>query len=115
MNEEKNELNIDNEDDDKNDDNKKANQECFISFILNIIGFVCSYLYYSTFFTLGPIIAEILFSIGFILMIHVRIKYPKNIFGKVLMIFYISIIIVALILMIYLFYTCISCVQSCPG
>lgn len=111
MDEEKNELNINNEE----DDNKKANQECCIAVLLNIMGFVCSYLYLSVFFKLGPIIAELLFSIGFILMIHVRIKYPKNTFGKVLMILYILAIIIAIIAIIILLYTCISCVQSCPG
>ena len=111
MDEEKNELNIDNED----DDNKKANQECCIAVLLNIIGFVCSYLYASVFFKFGPIIAELLFSIGFILMIHVRIKYPKNTFGKILMIMYILVIIFAIISFIVFIYTCISCAQSCPG
>jgi hypothetical protein len=55
---------------------------------------------------------------GFILMIYVRVKYPKNTFGKVLMWLYIIWLIMMVIAAILVIATCVMCVNelsSCPG
>ena len=61
----------------------------------------------------------ILMAAGLILMIYVRIKYPKNVFGKVLMWLYIaSAIIMVLLVIAYALIafiacmSCISCIQD---
>ncbi|MDO5154874.1 MAG: hypothetical protein Q4D51_02815 [Eubacteriales bacterium] len=48
-----------------------------------------------------------------VLMIYVRIKYPKNIFGKVLMWLYIVIAILIVVAVIVLIVTCLVTCQSC--
>ena len=52
---------------------------------------------------------------GFVLMVYVRVKYPKNVFGKVLMWIYIVGFILYLIAAIVLLIACISCANSCSG
>ncbi|MBO4867538.1 MAG: hypothetical protein J5582_13425 [Ruminococcus sp.] len=97
------------------EDKKKANRLCIISLILM--------------FCINPLVVAIsrfgndsisflngLSSIAaFILMIYVRVKYPKNIFGKVLMIVYIALIILSLISLILIMAMCASIVRDCRG
>ncbi len=52
---------------------------------------------------------------GFVLMVYVRVKYPKNVFGKVLMWIYIIGFILYLVAAIVLLIACISCANSCSG
>lgn len=64
-------------------------------------------------------IASLLLMIaGLTIMIYVRVKYPKNVFGKVLMWLYIVVGIIHLILLIayilFIILACVSC-MSCIG
>lgn len=55
---------------------------------------------------------------AFVLMIYVRVKYPKNTFGKVLMWLYIIgliFYILAIILAVVMCAMCLNTIQSCPG
>ena len=52
---------------------------------------------------------------AWVLMIIVRVKYPKNVFGKVLMWIYIISLILGVIAIIVLFVTCINSLRHCPG
>ena len=65
-------------------------------------------------------ILNILFVIaGLVLMIYVRVKYPRNVFGKVLMWLFILMLIVTVLLFIFymafLFIACISCMNCMSG
>lgn len=57
---------------------------------------------------IGPIVS-------FILMIVVRVKYPKNVFGKVLMWVYIIGFACFIIFVFTVIAACVSVIQSCPG
>ncbi|SFC17137.1 hypothetical protein [Ruminococcus albus] len=97
------------------EDKKKANTMCIISLLLM--------------FCVNPLIVEIsrngyenITSIsGFsglaalILMIYVRVKYPKNTFGKVLMIVYIVFFVLGLIWLTLIMAMCASCMKDCHG
>ena len=48
-------------------------------------------------------------------MVVVRVKYPKNTFGKVLMWIYIVEIILAIISVVLLFLMCMACANSIDG
>ena len=50
---------------------------------------------------------------AWVLMIYVRVKYPKNTLGKVLMILYIALVVISIILVVVLFITCIESLRSC--
>ena len=49
---------------------------------------------------------------AFVLMIYVRIKYPSNKFGKILMWIYIAFIIIYILLFIFIIVACASCVST---
>ncbi|WP_294479505.1 hypothetical protein [uncultured Ruminococcus sp.] len=95
------------------EDKKRANTLCLISLILghglSLFSYILTQIFdmhtYSIFGTAGLI--------AFILMIYVRVKYPKNKFGKVLMILYIVEIIIAIIVLIAIIAACASCLNDC--
>ncbi|MBP5269014.1 MAG: hypothetical protein J6Z29_10710 [Ruminococcus sp.] len=95
------------------EDKKRANNLCLISLILghglSLFSYILTQIIdmhtYSIFGTAGLI--------AFILMIYVRVKYPKNKFGKVLMILYIVEIIIAIIALIAIIAACASCLNDC--
>lgn len=53
-----------------------------------------------------------------VLMIYVRVKYPKNIFGIILMVLYILVIVLVIAFIIFIITICNGCieaVESCDG
>lgn len=82
--------------------NKKANILCIISLLL------VSYVPSLTGSVNGYWLCKV---IAFILMVYVRIKYPKNKFGKYIMIFYITTIILYIVFISML----VNGLQSCQG
>ncbi|MBR3825338.1 MAG: hypothetical protein IKJ39_09085 [Lachnospiraceae bacterium] len=50
-----------------------------------------------------------------ILMIYVRIKYPKNVFGKILMVLYIIVIILVILFIIFMYIMCSTFVSGCES
>ena len=52
---------------------------------------------------------------GWVLMIVTRVRFPKNKFGKVLMIVYLALLALVVIGIIVLIISCIKCLQDCPG
>lgn len=52
---------------------------------------------------------------GLVLMIIVRVKYPKSVFGKVVMWIYIVSYILAIIAVVLLIIACVSCLSQCKG
>ncbi|WP_294479502.1 hypothetical protein [uncultured Ruminococcus sp.] len=104
------------------EDKRKANILCLISLIfgqgLSVLSFVLSKTYK---LGISPLTAILGIS-SFILMIYVRIYYPKNKFGIVLMTIYsieavlILIGVIAVIIMCYsLISSCNSCFNDCRG
>ena len=102
---------------------KKANRLCILSLILGIViplavciifgvventGFTPSY-YLITMVTLLPSAAMIA---GIVLMIVVRIKYPKNKFGLVLMIIYCAYVVIGLIFFVIALSSCSDFIGS---
>lgn len=97
------------------EDKKKANTMCIISLVLA--------------FCVNPVIVAfsrngddnisflngISSIVALILMIYVRVKYPKNTFGKVLMIVYIVFFVLGLISLILMIAMCASCMKDCHG
>ncbi len=72
--------------------------------------------------SIGSVLSGLLFIAGIVLLIIVRVKYPKNVFGKVLMWVYIVIGVIMLLLviaaMVFLMVACNACFQelrNCPG
>lgn len=54
--------------------------------------------------------------VAIVLMIYVRVKYPKNVFGKILMWLYIIVIILAILFFLFVMIMCSTCVggaESC--
>lgn len=71
---------------------------------------------------IGGVLSGLLCIAGIVLLIIVRVKYPKNVFGKVLMWVYIVIGVIMLLLMIvamiFLMAACNACVhelRNCSG
>ena len=128
INEENKELELKGNLHNNNEDNQKANNLCILSVVLNFVPFVLIGLFSSIFAdTLNreTIISSVIFEIfslilrvcpvlAFIIMIYVRVKYQKNTFGKVLMIFYIVGIIIGIISFALLLFTCFSEMRKCP-
>lgn len=88
-----------------------ANNLCVVSLLLYFLGgFVFGFIP-----GLGKILGMLspLAAIG--IMVYVRIKYPQNIFGKVLMIVYIVLTILAIIGLILLVIMCRQLANSCQG
>ena len=118
------------------DDERKANVFCIASLICVFLPRVLQFLGYLLFGTLlqqvgresvlydrisGALSAVgILFLIaGIVLVIYVRVKYPKNIFGKVLMWIYIVLAVLILIAFIVMLVACtLACsylIETCQG
>lgn len=118
------------------EDNKKANMlslislGCFIfPIIADIIFITISALTtseisdaFETLFDIGGVISILTFIAAIVLMIIVRVRYPKNTFGKVLMWVYIVMIVliiigvvVAIIACAIACNECIESLQNCPG
>ena len=118
------------------DDERKANVFCIASLICVFLPRVLQFLGYLLFGTLlqqvgresvlydrisGALSAlGILFLIaGIVLVIYVRVKYPKNIFGKVLMWIYIVLAVLILIAFIVMIVACtLACrylIETCQG
>ena len=91
------------------DENEKANVLCLISLCLFYMG--------SFFLSLIPVLGKILTPLSPLaaisIMIYVRIKYPSNTFGKVLMILYIINTILLILGFIFLLFLCNSIARSC--
>ena len=118
------------------DDERKANVFCIASLICVFLPRVLQFLGYLLFGTLlqqvgresvlydrisGALSAlGILFLIaGIVLVIYVRVKYPKNIFGKMLMWIYIVLAVLILIAFIVMLVACtLACsylIETCQG
>ena len=118
------------------EDERKANVFCIASLICVFLPRVLQFLGYLFFGTLlqqvgresvlydrisGALSAlGILFLIaGIVLVIYVRVKYPKNIFGKVLMWIYIVLAVLILIAFIVMLVACtLACsylIETCQG
>lgn len=118
------------------EDERKANVFCIASLIFVFLPRVLQFLGYLLFGTLlqqvgresvlydrisGALSAlGILFLIaGIVLVIYVRVKYPKNIFGKVLMWIYIVLAVLILIIFIVMLVACtLACsylIETCQG
>lgn len=118
------------------DDERKANVFCIASLICVFLPRVLQFLGYLLFGTLlqqvgresvlydrisGALSAlGILFLIaGIVLVIYVRVKYPKNIFAKVLMWIYIVLAVLILIAFIVMLVACtLACsylIETCQG
>lgn len=103
------------------EENKKANKLCIISLCLKYIPTVISGALYgissdSNFITnllicllgLCPLAA-------FVIMITVRVKYPKNKFGKIIMWIYIIELILTIISILIIIITCGTILRDCRG
>ena len=109
------------------DENIKGNKLCILSLILKYaVGFIgggiielFSNIFPSVSDSVADLIFGTLFSLvgisslaAFVLMVVVRVKYPKNTFGKVLMWIYIVEIILAIIAIVLIFLMCMACANS---
>lgn len=118
------------------DDERKANVFCIASLICVFLPRVLQFLGYLFFGTLlqqvgresvlhdrisGALSALGILSLiaGIVLVIYVRVKYPKNIFGKVLMWIYIVLAVLILIAFIVMLVACtLACsylIETCQG
>lgn len=50
-----------------------------------------------------------------VLMIYVRVKYPKNVFGIILMVLYILVIILVIAFIIFIITVCNGCIDAITG
>lgn len=109
---------------------KKANILCWISLACLIVPFILSPIGTKILFTtsntmLGGVFSflDSVFSIvfvlarilGVVLMIYVRIKYPHNIFGIVLMWIYIIVLVIIILFIIFIMVLCNGCVDGMSG
>ncbi len=88
-------------------DNSQANLLCTISVILTYgVGIICCIPGLSILAEITPFCSLA----GLVLMIVARVKYPKNIFAKVLMWLYIATVIIYIVLMVAIIIACgIAC------
>jgi len=110
-----------------NEDNRKANILCIITLLLNFIPFFIPFilaglLNHSNNSNDSTILIKIVAllimvcpTVAINLMIYVRINYPKNIFGKILMILYIIVAIILIIGGTYIIVSCFNELSKCPG
>lgn len=119
------------------EENERANILCVISLVCEVIplflnGIVTSLMtvvddwersdFSTVLYGVTSSLSGILFIAGIVLLIIVRVKYPKNVFGKVLMWVYIVIgvimlllLIAAVVLLIVACNACVNSLSSCPG
>lgn len=109
---------------------KEANILCWISLACLIVPFILSPLgakillvtsnsvvgglfsFLNSVFSIVFVLARIL---GVVLMIYVRIKYPHNIFGIVLMWIYIIVLVLIILFIIFIMVLCNGCVDGMSG
>lgn len=109
---------------------KEANLLCWISLACLIVPFILSPLgakillatsdtmvgglfsFLNSVFSVVFVLARIL---GVVLMIYVRIKYPHNIFGIVLMWIYIIVLVLIILFIIFIMVLCNGCVDGMSG
>lgn len=105
------------------EEKKQADMWCLISIACEVIPLVVLPMFTSVFASAGgpafttltgmlESLGGIAMLAGFVIMIYVRVRYPKSIFGKVLMWVYIAMIIIALILFIAVL---VICATICNG
>lgn len=101
---------------------KEGNFYCIISTVCMGVSFLSVFL--TTMISEGAVVFTGMLNIittvaAYVLMIYVRVRYPKNIFGKVLMVIYIVVAIITVLLVIgaiILFYLFIKMLEvSCSG
>lgn len=103
------------------EDDKKANKLCIISLVLKYVPSILIGGVYSAVDSSNSIANALTLLLGLgplaalILMIYVRVKYPKNTFGKVLMWLYIIEIVFSLIAIVIIMITCAGILNSCKG
>ena len=98
-----------------------GNKWCLLCAGCNILCWIFTYLSHlipiSEFISSG--LTELLSICGFVLMILIRVNYPQNEFGKILMwlyiVFTIIMIIVIVFFAIFTFWAFTSCITQCPG
>lgn len=113
-----------------NGDNKKVNILCWISLACLIVPFILTpvlrelvtvaddtvvasvFRFLDSFLGVLSGIGHIL---GLVIMIYVRIKYPKNVFGKVVMWLYIIAIVLVVLFIILLMVLCNGCMDGMSG
>ncbi len=109
--------------------NKKANMLCWISVACMVIPFIISVIMgewtltttgnmtgiVSTFYNVFSALLYLARIVGFGIMIYVRMKYPKNLFGKVLMWIYIIMLVLLVLLIIFIAVLCNGCVEGVTG
>jgi hypothetical protein len=97
------------------DNKKKANILCWISLIMGHGIYLSHYMYSDTnVVTRSPFVGFTSLA-ALILMIYVRVKYPKNKFGKVLMILYIAEAVFTLVVLLLFYAMCGYWVKDCSG
>jgi len=108
------------------DSNKKVNTLCWISLACLVVPFILT-VFYSSFLENTAMekneilsgIFEFIFTLaeilGVVLMLYVRIKYPKNIFGKVVMWLYIIALVIIILLIIFVITLCDGCITGLVG
>ena len=113
-------------------DNKKANKLSLLSLLLYFgPGFICGLLlalhflfqkipgmslFRSFLYILSSLVEFTSFGCeiaAIVLMIYVRVTYPKNTFGKILMWVYIAFFVLTVVAIILLAWFCIDMIQSC--
>ena len=109
---------------------KKANILCWISLACLIVPFILSPILGKIVLSTSQTIVGGLFSflssligfcfhiariLGVVLMIYVRIKYPKNVFGKVLMWIYIIVLVIIILFIIFIMVLCNGCIDGMSG
>lgn len=115
------------------DYDKNANRLCLSSVLcvvgVRLVAFICYLVKYGmekVGLQMPEIVHNMVNSLGslfyivaFALVIYVRVKYPKNIFGKILMWIYIAIVIVSILIMIatilFVYVMCSSMAEGCRG
>lgn len=101
---------------------KRANLICIISTCLMVAPFFLFFFWAmfhgDNFKFLDNIILSIIGILplaSIVLMVFVRIKYPKNTFGKLLMWAYIALVVIAVLLIVALIAFCYYIIESCRG
>lgn len=112
------------------EDNYKANIYCIISLVCMFVVPITSSIFFAATDAIstvntsdgsGSIITRLSSALvglahlaAWVLMIIVRVRYPKNKFGLVLMIVYLVLLALIVVAVVVLIVSCIQCLQSCP-